>query len=158
MALRNFSWIVPGHLAGSAMPGGYSYIEDYMYSDLHDLYRQGIRCVVSLTHMVENFKDICQRAELRWINYPIPDFGVPDDIGSFDQLIENIIHCINQDIPVCVHCQAGIGRTGLVLSCALAAYSSCSAAEAISQVKKVRSAIETKSQYSFVESFLERKV
>ncbi|MBD3343955.1 MAG: hypothetical protein GF401_02710, partial [Chitinivibrionales bacterium] len=49
MALKNFSWIIPDTLAGSALPGGAMYLNDeYALSDLRELYELGVRRLISL--------------------------------------------------------------------------------------------------------------
>ena len=61
----------------------------------------------------------CRKAQLEWIGFPIDDFEVPEDAKVFSALIDRIIGYVKKETPVCVHCQAGVGRTGLVLACVL---------------------------------------
>lgn len=161
--IDNFSWVIRDKLAGSAIPdeaysgrsalfGGGGIIA----TDLADLYGRGIRCLVSLTSRAEDLGPHCRTAGLKWLYYPITDFGIPDNIDSFDKLITAIIDSMNRTRPVCVHCFAGIGRTGLVLCCTVGRYLRLPAARAIATVRRTRSALETREQESFVRRYLDR--
>ncbi len=153
----NFSWVVPDKLAGAALPGGWDYGGDRaLEQDLADLHSQGIRCLVSLTDSASNLGPSCQTAGLIWHFSPITEFGIPESIESFDRLITTIIGHMDQGQPVCVHCYAGIGRTGLVLCCTVGKYLQLAPNKAISTVRSIRSALETREQERFVQRFLER--
>jgi hypothetical protein len=162
--IDNFSWVIRGKLAGSAIPdeayGGRTafFNKGTIATDLADLYGRGIRCLVSLTARAADLDPHCRAAGLDWHYYPITDFGIPDSIDSFDNLITSIIDSMNRNRPVCVHCFAGIGRTGLVLCCAVGKYLQLPAARAIATVRKVRSALETREQESFVRRYLDRQI
>jgi hypothetical protein len=161
--IANFSWVIPGRLAGSAIP-------DEVYCagfapagadagaarDLADLHARGIRCLVSLTETAAGLGSACSRAGLKWIYHPIPDFGVPEDMDSFDRLISTIIEHMNRSEAVCVHCYAGIGRTGLVLCCTVGRYLRLPPAQAIFRVRSLRSALETREQERFVQGYLNK--
>lgn len=155
MAIHNFSWVIQNKLAGSALPGRDAFgITDLILSDMKELYNSGIRCLISLTDMACDFSDICENAGLKWVYYPIPDFGVPDDMESYKKIIDIAIEYINNDMPVCVHCYAGIGRTGIVLSSIVSSYHSVNTEDAIQFIRKNRTAIETGSQIRFVDDFV----
>jgi hypothetical protein len=167
--VTNFSWVIPERLAGSALPDeayhgrfaadGGSALSDTSGSfgtDLQELYDRGIRCLVSLTNSAAGLASHCRNAGLDWHFYPIPDFGIPESIESFNKLITTIIDSMNQNRPVCVHCFAGIGRTGLVLCCTVGRYLHLPAAAAIATVRQVRSALETRDQERFVHRYLDR--
>jgi len=167
--VANFSWVISGKLAGSALPeeaysDGSAMWKPFSPSDttgttttdLADLYARGIRCLVSLTERAEGLGPYCREAGLDWHFYPITDFGIPDNIESFDGLITTIINSMNRNRPVCVHCFAGIGRTGLVLCAIVGRYLRLSAERAISSVRKIRPALETPDQENFVHRYLDR--
>lgn len=67
-----------------------------------------------LTHAAE-----MRRLDLRRINLPIPDRGVIDDVG-YDQIVATIDEHRARG-GVYVHCWGGVGRTGTVIGCVLAA-------------------------------------
>jgi hypothetical protein len=161
--VENFSWVIRNKLAGSAIPdeayAGRTALFDTggtIATDLTDLYDRGIRCLVSLTGRAEDLGPHCRTSGLDWLYYPIPDFGIPDNIDSFDNLITAIIDSMDRSRPVCVHCFAGIGRTGLVLCCTVGRYLQLPADRAIATVRKVRSALETREQATFVQRYLDR--
>ncbi|XP_036447236.1 tyrosine-protein phosphatase non-receptor type 22 isoform X2 [Colossoma macropomum] len=49
--------------------------------------------------------------QLHYMNWP--DHGVPDSIPSILELLQEMrMHQEHDDIPICIHCSAGCGRTG----------------------------------------------
>jgi protein-tyrosine phosphatase len=160
--IDNFSWVLRNKLAGSAIPdeaysgrAGLYGPAGAITTDLADLYGTGVRCLVSLTVRAGDLAPHCRAAGLKWHYYPITDFGIPESIDSFDDLINTIIDSMNGNKPVCVHCFAGIGRTGLVLCCTVGKYLQLPATRAIATVREVRSALETREQESFVRRYLD---
>jgi protein-tyrosine phosphatase len=75
---------------------------------------------------------------------------------SFDELISAILASMKRYKPVCVHCFAGIGRTGLVLCCAVGRYLRLPAQAAITEVRKIRPALETAEQERWVHRYLKQ--
>jgi hypothetical protein len=161
--IDNFSWVIRDKLAGSAIPDEAYFGRTALFgtggtiaTDLADLYGRGIRCLVSLTDRAADLGPHCRAVGLYWYYYPITDFGIPDSIDSFDNLITAIIDSMNRNRPVCVHCFAGIGRTGLVLCSAVGRHLQLPAARAIATVRRVRPALETREQESYVRRYLDR--
>ena len=159
--IDNFSWVIMDKLAGSAIPdeaygGGATLFGSSrtLGTDLVDLYGRGIRLLVSLTDRAEDLGPHCRAAGLDWNYYPIADFSIPHSIDSFDNLITAIIESMDRSRPVCVHCFAGIGRTGLVLSCTVGRYLQLPADRAVAAVRRIRPALETREQESFVRTYL----
>jgi atypical dual specificity phosphatase len=108
----NFSWVIDNKLAGSRGPRS--------KSDLIALKRQGIGALVRLVEPYEAWvapNDV-NRAGLEDYNEPVPDFHAPTQ-AQIDKIIMYIDARLQRGIPVGVSCNAGIGRSGVVLACYL---------------------------------------
>jgi protein-tyrosine phosphatase len=154
MTLKNFSWVLPGKLAGSDIPGRSSSEPESVRSDLQEMRSEGIAYLVSLEKPKGPVDDICAELGIQWNYFPIQDFKVPENGEHFLTLIKQIITAFESGKPVCVHCHAGVGRTGLVLSCVLGYFFSLKASDAIAAVRKNRAALDTPEQEYFVKEFL----
>ena len=158
--VSNFSWVIPDRLAGAAMPGGRlpgsQWAERETLSDLEDLRERGVRCLVTLTEAASHFGPYCRQVGLTWYFFPIPEFGIPEDERQLGGLTEKLLAHMEAGEAVCVHCYAGIGRTGLVLCCLTGRYLGLEAGEAIARVRGIRPALETRDQERFVYRCLRR--
>lgn len=155
MAIQNFSWVIQDMLAGCALPGTpLCIVEEDVFTDLQELNDRGIRCLVSLTGVPIFFGALCKKAKMEWLYLPIPDFGIPDDIPAFKHVVEESVKCLETGVPLCVHCNAGVGRTGFMLASILGICLSIDGYDAINKVRDSRLAIETEEQTSFVINFL----
>jgi len=154
MALTNFSWVIPDKLAGSALPGKPLLDEVSVRSDIGALAESGVTILVSLAKAHDFIDEICKEFKIVWRYFPISDFSVPADSAAFDRLIMDIVEYINNGESVCVHCYAGVGRTGLVLSCVVGRLYALDAHKAIAAIRRSRYAIDTVEQESFVISYL----
>ncbi len=108
----NFSWVVPGKLAGCARPSG--------RPDIAFLATQGVRALVRLARPREGVlhpRDM-QEAGIEDYYEPVEDFTAPSQ-EQIDRLVAFIQSRINGGKAVAVSCGAGHGRTGTVLSCYL---------------------------------------
>ncbi len=142
-------------LAGSAVPGGFESSDEQMVRiDLNFFKSEGIHTLVSLQEMDPLWGAWCAAAGIRWIHYPIPDFSTPSDIATFDTLVRSLIESLNNKEPVCVHCRAGIGRTGMLLSCIMGKFLLLSPKAAIAAVRATRMALDTPLQEKFVGEYL----
>ncbi|XP_057686639.1 tyrosine-protein phosphatase non-receptor type 22 isoform X2 [Corythoichthys intestinalis] len=68
-----------------------------------------------MTRTLRVTNDNCEQTlkQLHYVNWP--DHGVPDFIPSIlDMLEEMRTYQPNDDIPLCIHCSAGCGRTGVL--------------------------------------------
>ena len=53
---------------------------------------------------------------IQLIRFPIVDFGVPADVGAFATLLDEMGGQLARGEGVLVHCNAGLGRTAVVLA------------------------------------------
>jgi protein-tyrosine phosphatase len=153
----NFSWVIPGFLAGSALPGNrWVGSAETLRSDLADLHDRGVRMLVSLLEVSEAFPGFCHALGIRWLSHPIANFDIPADERAFDAVIEAALASLERRRPVCFHCFAGVGRTGLALCCTVGRRLGLAGPEAIRTVRSVREALETHEQERFVHRYLAR--
>jgi atypical dual specificity phosphatase len=110
--IMNFSWAVDNKLAGSRGPRS--------KSDLVALKQRGVGALVRLVESYEAWvtsKEV-NEAGLEDYNEPVPDFHAPTQ-AQIDKIITYIDSHIENGIPVGVSCNAGIGRSGVILACYL---------------------------------------
>lgn len=151
MSVGNFSWVIPGKLAGCSLP-------HFVPGDGDDaawLAAQGVDVLVSFVRPEGDPAGECSRNGIEWIYYPVTDYGVPSDEDGFRTLIDRALAAVNEGRGVCFHCYAGIGRTGMALACALGRHLSVNAEQAITAVRKCRASIESESQEEFTRRFLD---
>lgn len=155
MGAASLYWVIPGVLAGMPMPyvhpsrrlnqgGGLTEFED----ELPELYRAGIRGVVSLLNLPSDAA-VWNSAGFSFLCLPVSD-GKPPTAEQVIRFTEFVETCRRDGGAVVVHCEAGLGRTGAMLAAYLVAKGE-SAASAIQLVRAVEpSAIETGAQIGFL--------
>jgi hypothetical protein len=89
-----------------------------------------------------------ERIDLR--RYPIADFGVPREVPAFSQLLRDIGARLAAGDGVLVHCNAGLGRTAVVLASLLKTHGL--AGDPVTELRRIYrpSAMEEPVQEAFV--------
>jgi len=118
-------WI-PGPWAGSlailARPRG----NDWLGDEVDGWHEAGVQVVVSLLTQTEaselGLEDeprLVDASRLRFISFPIEDYGVPSSAKAVRALVDELEGLLDQGHNVGIHCRAGIGRSSLVAACLL---------------------------------------
>lgn len=119
--------------------------------ELPVLHRAGIRAIVCLLNLPSD-TPVFESAGFKFLCAPV-EYGLAPSFEQAKAIIEFIDVCRADKLPVAVHCEGGLGRTG----CAIAAYHICKGMTARDAIRLVRSkepsAIETVHQIKFLEEF-----
>lgn len=138
--LPNFSWLFENKLA--AMP--YPESED-AFTLLH---RIGVRALLNLSEKPLVFKTP-NIIGMLIKHIPVADYTAPT-LEQVQEAVVMISSCIDRNMPVAVHCLAGLGRTGTILACHLVSIE-IPANKAISSIREWRpGSIETLEQEAIV--------
>ena len=134
----NFSWILEGKLAGSAIPTS--------KDEVTWLQEQGVKTIVTIR---EEPLDKDWVSQMNYLHVLSDDMGVP----TFEDLknsVDYVYKKIQNNEPVMVHCLAGLGRTGTILACYLIKYEKMSAEDAIQHVREKR--------HGSIQSFVQEEI
>jgi atypical dual specificity phosphatase len=146
-APRGFTWIEKPLLAALARPGS---PEDLLW-----LRQQGIEVLLTLTEDRLS-RDWTDEAGLLVYHEPLEDMEPPTQ-EQLDRCVSAIARALEKNMPVAVHCGAGLGRTGVVLAAYFVARG-MSAQAAIARVRRLRPhSIETEEQAESIEHFARRQ-
>ena len=142
-SFRNFSWILPGALAGAMGPAERRHL---IYFERHDI-----------TAIVRMEEQTISAEPWGFVELyePVPDFAAP----SLEQM-DRIVNFVEQQVeiwerPTVVTCAAGIGRTGTILAAYLV-NTGWNPGESIDYIRQLRpGSIETAGQEAAIHAYAE---
>ena len=138
---RNFSWILPGALAGSMGPTERRHLIYFERNDVTAIVRMEEQTISGEPWGFQELYD------------PVPDFQAP----TIEQ-VDRIVNFVEQQVetwerPTVVTCAAGIGRTGTILAAYLV-NTGYEAQEAIDYIRLLRpGSIQTPAQEEVVREY-----
>ena len=100
------------------MPGRFESLEVFLAQCRAEAVEE-IVCLVSDEEIEEKSADYAAAfMEKRWplamTRFPIPDYGIPDDISGLVACVREVVEKLRRGRKMVVHCAAGCGRTGMV--------------------------------------------
>ncbi|MEM7133268.1 MAG: tyrosine protein phosphatase [Chloroflexota bacterium] len=148
---------VAGRFAIVTRPRGNEWLAD----DVRALREQGVNVLVSFLESKEQSElgltsepIVAEEMGIRYLNFPIPDFQVPDSLQGTRLFIQQIVQLLDEGRTVGIHCRQSVGRSGLI-SAAVLVEQGDRAEEAFARVEKARgcSVPDTPEQRQWVERY-----
>lgn len=123
----NFSWVLPGKLAGTGLP--------VTHDEFNWIMKQGIKTIVTVREVP--LPQSWTQGVIDYLHLRVEDYGSPK-IEELHDAITFIHKQISGNKPVVVHCAAGKGRTGEVLAAYFMMSEKLTAQEATAKLRKMR--------------------
>jgi protein-tyrosine phosphatase len=101
---------------------------DWLEDEIASWKQQGLHFVLSLLEETEIAElgleaeaENCEKAEMRYFHFPIPDRGVPSSTQAFTAIVAMLVSELLAGNGVGIHCRMGIGRAACLSVCVLCA-------------------------------------
>jgi atypical dual specificity phosphatase len=143
----NFSWVIDKKLAGSGIPVN--------LPQLLWVAKNGIRSIITVRERPLPTSWLANTSQkLEYMHLKVDDFCAPS-LESLESTVRYIDQHINEEKPVLVHCAAGKGRTGTILSAYIMKQDpNLSSLEAINKIRVLRpGSVQSEEQTSALQSF-----
>lgn len=117
---------------------------DWLNDEMRRIRRGGIDTLVSLLEPMEarwlelgEEGDAAESADINFLNYPIPDRTVPQDLATFRAFVKDIAQRSRNGERIGFHCRGCIGRATITAACVLIhlGWNSADALNAIEQAR-----------------------
>jgi protein-tyrosine phosphatase len=99
---------------------------DWLEDEVAAWCKAGVHSVLSLLTAEETEEldlgqeaDLCERAGLKFVSFPIEDRQVPTSRKAVEALVHSLVKWLKEGKNVAIHCRQGIGRSGLIAAAAL---------------------------------------
>jgi hypothetical protein len=144
-----FNWVIPGKLA----VGGIPQAEDHSR-----LVAANIKVVLSLCAEIEGCLPETITRDFNCLRFVLPDryYTTQLEVHQLAKAVEIVHHSLHNQLPVYVHCLAGIERSPTVCIAYLCLYQNLELWEALNWVKQVHpSAMPNEAQLRTLREFLQ---
>lgn len=157
MDLTELPFGLPGRVYRSPMPFS---LYDRNAELLKSYLERQVSVVVQLVSDEEglqrsghNLRSLYAQNGVEVLYLPVPDFGVPPP-GMLEEVLETALNKVKAAENLVVHCNAGIGRTGLFLACLAKRALGLDGEQAVQWVRRyVPGAVEVPEQINFVKNY-----
>ncbi len=156
--LTHLPYGLEGAIYRSALP--YSPLFDPQGTLLDAFVQADVGVIVMLTPEVEvrevtgrDLRQIYKSTGFDLIYAPVEDFSIPKP-GAFQAPIHKALRAAKSGKNLVIHCQAGLGRTGMFGACLAKVVLGLEGEQAVEWMRRfVPEAVQTAQQYRFVENF-----
>jgi protein-tyrosine phosphatase len=94
-----------------------------------------------------------KKNNIQTIRFPIPDFTSPE-LHAFSKTVDQVTGYLRAGAHIAVHCNAGVGRTGIMAACILLDIEKISADQAIAHVRRHMQTHMTDEQIRLINRFI----